>query len=120
MNAGTLSNKANPGMENYKLSLKESISIQLISDDYRILTAYAAELNHTVIHLGDFSRVSDTELLNAYAKLHKEIGETAAQINEGLVKGISRERLAEIRREGFEDVQAFFELFARLEAICDG
>lgn len=56
---GTLMNKANPEQE-HQLTLSESIPVQLLADDYRILYAYSALLNHTPpIPFPDFSDTSN-------------------------------------------------------------
>ena len=120
MSAGTLSNKVNPGMETHKLSVGEAVVIQNLARDYRILHAEASALSHVCIPLVDLSRVSDTELLNAYARVHMEMGEMAAAINAAFDdKRILRAEFNRIAKESDDAVRAMFELRARLEALID-
>ncbi len=120
MSAGTLSNKVNPGMETHKLSVGEAVAIQGIARDYRILHAEASALDHVCIRLVDYSRISDAELLNAYARVHQEMGEMAVAINTAFDdKRISRNELNQISKESDDAVRAMFELRARLEALID-
>lgn len=121
MNAGTLSNKVNPAMEGHHLTVKESVTLQHTTRDFRILYAIAAALDHSCIPFGNFSRVSDVELLNAYARWHAEQGETAQAISDALADGrITRQEYGRVRREIHEDIQRAFEFLARMEAVIDG
>lgn len=120
MNAGTLSNKANPGMESHQLGLRESIPIQRIADDYRILHAYAAALDHTAIPLGDFSACSDLELLELYAKYHARVGEMAKELHDTLAdRKVTRREFSIVKHRSDEAVRANRELLSRLEALID-
>ena len=120
MRPGTLSNKVNPDYDGTQLFVSEAVAIQHATRRYDILTAEATILNHTCIPLGDFSSTSDTELLTAYARYHKEIGRTAAAISDALEDGrITRAEFECIRQEGFQQIQRFFEFLARLEAVID-
>lgn len=121
MSAGTLSNKVNPGMETHKLSVGEAVVIQNLARDYRILHAEASSLNHVCIPLVDYAGISDTELLNAYARVHQEMGEMAGAINRAFNdKHITRTELDAISKEMDDSVRAMFDLRARLEALADG
>jgi len=120
MNPGTLSNKVNPGMDTHKLTVSEAVAIQHTTKDFRILYAIATILDHVCIPVPDFNNVSDVELLNAYSKLHVEIGQLAHAINDALEdKKISRKEFLNIQKEGTEAVQAYYELLCRLESLID-
>lgn len=120
MRPGTLSNKVNPEYDGTQLFVSEAVAIQHTANRFDILYAESALLNHTSIPLGDYSRVSDTELLTVYARYHAELGETAAAISSALEDGrITRAEFEHIKREGYEDIQRFFEFLARLEALID-
>jgi len=115
-----ISNKVNPNSEAHHLTVDEAVAIQNAAKDYRILQAEAAALNHVCIELADFSGVSDVELLNAYARLHKEIGDLAATFSDALEdKRITRREFSDICKEGDDIVQAFYELRARVEGLVD-
>lgn len=120
MNAGTLSNKVNPGMDSHHLTVRESIAIQSTTHTHSILQAQAQVLGFCCIELGDFSQVSDVELLNLYSQWHADIGETAQAINEALKDGkIERAEVQKIKNEFHSDIQKGFEFIARLEALID-
>lgn len=121
MRPGTLSNKANPGCVEHNMTLLESIPIQRESHDYRILHAYAANLDHVAVPLADYSGVSDVELLDAYASYHAEVGRLAGEIRDALADGrITQHELAAIRTASDEAARARQGLLMRLEALAEG
>lgn len=87
MKPGTLSNKVNPSVETHHLTVDEAVAIQHTARDCRILVAEAHLLGHTCIPLGELASVSDVALLDAYARYHAKVGETAAAIRAALADG---------------------------------
>lgn len=120
MNAGTLSNKVSPAMEGHHLTVRESIAIQHTTHNYSILQAQAQALGFSCIQLGDFSRVSDVELLSLYSAWHADVGATEQAIHDALADGkIERAEVQRIKNEIHSDIQKGFEFIARLEALID-
>ncbi len=120
MNAGTLSNKANPGMEQHQLTLRESIPLQLATGRTDIAAAYAQALGGVYVPLGDFSGTSDTELLNIWAGMDEQDGRMAGAAREVLEDGrVTREELRRLKREVWRSIQVRLEFYHRMEAICD-
>jgi hypothetical protein len=62
--SAVISNEVNPAVTTHKQSIEDSITLQLLTDDYGILYAYCQALNHLAIHLPESDSVSDVELLN--------------------------------------------------------
>jgi len=116
----TLSNKANP-LQDHQLALLESIPVQLVADDYRILHAYNATLGHVGYRLPDnVSQLSDVGLLDQYANLHAELGRMAATIRSALSDGsITSEEVRQVRAAFDASARAGLGLLARLEALVD-
>lgn len=120
MNPGTLSNKANPAMPEHRLGLIESIPVQLAADNYSVLHAYAAVLQHVAYRLPAHSDASDVELLDAYAKVQERCGLKARAIRDALRDGnVTRRELEEVRAAFDDEVRAGLELLSRLEALCE-
>lgn len=118
MNAGTLSNKASISMENHHLTVKEAVLIQNTRQRYDVLYAEAAALSHACIPLGDYSGASDVELLDSYARYHKETGDMAAEICRTLeVRVVNKGHVNRVRKEFFEAVQAGLALIERLDGL---
>ncbi len=115
-----LSNKVNPTLDTHHLSVDESVTIQAVARDYRILQAEARVLGHVCIPMPADLPCSDVKILNAYADWTADIGETAQAIKAALADPhVSRERLREIKREIHEDNQRALVLFSRLEQISE-
>lgn len=120
-NAGTLANKANPAMETHQLGLRESIPVQRIAGDFRILHTYAAALGHVAVpESGDYADCSDIELLDVYAKWHADLGAKCAAIRAALADGrMTRAEYRAIREASDQAARTRMELLGRLEALID-
>jgi hypothetical protein len=117
MQPGTLSNKANP-LQEHQLTLRESASLQLGADDFRILKAYAASLGHAVYALPP-QNVSDVELLNQYAAFHAAVGEKAEALRAALGDGrIDQAEVEAVKRAVYEVAATGLAVVARLEVLA--
>ena len=117
---GTLSNKADPACDTHHLNVSEALAIMLVADDYRILHALAVETHHGLIQLSDLTGTSDMELLDAYTRMNKELGDVAAAMGRAFADRIlTRTEYGGIRREIFQAINAQLELLRRLEAVID-
>lgn len=117
---GTLSNKADPACDTHHLNLSEALAIMKVSENYRILRALGVETNHGVVQLLNLTGVSDLELLDAYTRMNKELGDVAGAMNRAFEdRKLTRVEFNEITREIFEAINAQLELRRRLEAVID-
>jgi hypothetical protein len=117
---GTLNNKADPACDGHQLTVREAIALQLATDTRKIIQAEASALGGVFVPGVNWAGVSDVQLLDAWAHLQVEHGQTARCIQQALSDGIiTREELRSIRREIYEDFQAAMELLARLQGLCD-
>jgi hypothetical protein len=115
----TLSNKANP-LQDHQMTLRESIPVQLVSHDFRILYAYNQALNHVAYQLPATHQAGDVELLDQYASMHAEMGVMAQAVRDLLRDGrITREEVQTIRSAFDATARAGLGLLARLEALAD-
>lgn len=119
MRAGTLSNKADPAMESHQLTLRESIPIQQIAQNFSILYAYAAVLDHCAVELGDFNQTSDVEMLDLYCEYHARIGTGAQALRNALQdRRITFIEARNVKCALLEQIRAGMELQARVEALA--
>lgn len=119
MVAGTLLNKANPGQD-AQLTLRESVPLQLVAKDFRILFSYAAVLNHfPPIPFADFSDTSNADLIELITRFHADIGKADEAVHKALSdKRITKADVDRVRKRFLEAQQAGHEFLARLEALC--
>jgi len=87
--AATLSNEVNADMPSHKAGLEDSVTLQAVTGDYRVLQTYAAELGHLAVPLPDFDRsaVSDVALLGQMTAWQAAMGRTMQQIHDALADG---------------------------------
>lgn len=120
-NPGTFLNKLNPGCETHHLTLSEAVQIQSLSGDHRVLHAMAATLGEICVPAPDFSKVSDSALLELFATMISEGGDFARKFNECLAqKRYAAKGYVELKREAYEFLQAIVELTHRCEGLIDG
>lgn len=116
----TLSNQVNDDQPGHKFGLEDSIFIQTRTHNFEILLQYAAALGHTIIPAGDFSGVSDIELLNSYSNWHAELGDVNAAVNKALRDHkMTRAEFEEIEREFIESVASGQAFVARCRALIE-
>lgn len=118
--AATLSNEVSPDVPTHKYGLEDSITVQLLTGDYRQLHAYAAELHHVAIALPDFDTVSDVELLNQFAEWQAALGRTCQEIHKSLADGqVDPIELQQVKAKGFAHIAKFFQFLQRMEQIAE-
>lgn len=118
---GTVYNKADPGCETHQFSVREAVAMMLAARDYRVARAVCHTVNHACVPLGDYRHCSDMELLNCYTTFHAEVGQTAEALRSALSRRrISKDAVARVRREIYEDIEAGLALLDRVEALADG
>lgn len=118
MNAGTLNNKADPAMFTHQLTLRESIPIQREANNFSIAQAYCMELNGVFVQIHQIDNVSDSALLDIWAKLQEKEGEFAKVVREALDDGnIQHDEMKKIREATQQRLSTLLELVKRLESI---
>lgn len=96
-NAATLSHEVSPNAH-YKFGLVDAVKVSMISKNLAILSAFAAEMNCTVLALPDREKGVDT--LQELGALAKEFGEYVSTIADAHKDGqITDNELARIRIE---------------------
>ncbi|MBB1299182.1 phage regulatory CII family protein [Pseudoalteromonas sp. SR41-7] len=83
----TLSNKLNTNIDSHVLTLQEAIAIQNITNDSRILNAWAYSEGKTVIDLPEVG-LSDDELADQVLHLQETIGDFAKTFRLARQKGV--------------------------------
>lgn len=92
----------------------------VVAEDYRCLHAFADTVDHLCIPKPDFSRVSDTALLELINKVGAEGGDLHRAINAGLSDGrYTAADHEKTKNEAYEFLTAICEAVARLEGLID-
>nr|WP_316642866.1 phage regulatory CII family protein [uncultured Roseateles sp.] len=121
MGRPNLSDELNPNRKSAKLGLHDSVVMQVMARDYRILHAMAAELGHMAVPLPDLAEgeapgAAQVALVaQDFGKLMQEVAEDAAD------NQISDNELARLERRAGEliaHVQLMLKNFANLNAAA--
>jgi hypothetical protein len=113
---GVLYNKANTNDPvHHKPTLGESVAVQIITGDTRIVQAMAAVLGGVFVPLHQDVDVCDDELLDIVAKWMSEQGRFFAEMKLALADGeVDKKEHAALRESAQFVVAAVFELWERL------
>ena len=110
--------KLDPEQDRNHLRLDEALAMMLITKDYRILYAMAAETGHAVFPLGDFSDCSDVELITKITELGMARGDVDREIHEALDDGkIRPHERDKIQAQIHAAIRANLELLTRIDAL---
>lgn len=113
----TLSNKLNTNIDSHVLTLQEAIAIQHITEDSRILNAWAYSEGKTVIDLPDVG-LSDDELADQVLHLQETAGDFAKSVRLARADGIiTQTEFDDIQKRALETIVAVLHITAELEQM---
>lgn len=115
-----LNKKVDPHSESHHLRLDESVKIQSITGDYRILKAMAFTLHHVAIPLPEVGDSGDMSMLDGFMDILTELGQFAKEFQADWADGrITKDELERIKSEA-ADVQGRLAMFvARITEIAE-
>lgn len=113
MSPNVLNKKVDPNAETHHLRLDESVKMQSITGDYRILHAMAFTLNHVAIPLPKVDDASDMAILDGFMEIVSELGELTREFQTSWADGrITKKEMDRIKSEA-EDVQCRLAMFVQ-------
>lgn len=116
-NPGTLGNQLNPNTETHALTLVTAVAMTLVSDDPRILEAFAGTCGYGVFRLPE-GVASDEALLDLVLNSQQEAGEFGRLLRESLQDGsVSRREIQQMDVQCRRVVAAFHALLMRVEGL---
>ena len=118
---GTLYNKANLNeSSHHKPTLGDAVLVSLATHDHRILHAFAATVGEVCFPLPDFSRVSDSALLELINAIGAEGGDFYRAVRDGMGdRRYTRADHDKVKTEAYEFIAAICEAVGRLEGLID-
>lgn len=115
MSHAILCNKANPNNDTHKLTLKESIAIQIATDSTAILEAEALHLGVQILPK---TQSKPESLMMAVLKASKEHGDISSAISKAMADGVlTQKEKQECHREVSEAIQSLAELNEQINSI---
>ena len=113
----TLSNKLNTNIDSHVLTLQEAIAIQNITNDCRILNAWAHSEGKTIIDLPD-ACLSDEEVADQLLKQQETTGDFAKTYRLARQKGfVTQSDFNDIQKNGDSIITAVLQLIAEIEQV---
>ncbi len=122
MSAAVLNSKVNPNTSTHKLCLVEAVTITTLTDDDRILRAFAEECGRIVLTApdGDDAEPSDMAVLELVAAVGGSQGDLFGAIHHGLADGrLTKKELATIRSAGNRAMERIASLIRRMEGMVE-
>jgi hypothetical protein len=118
--AAVLRSKVNPNTQTHHLSLLEASRITGLTDDMRILHAFAAEHGRVVVKPGDADDASDMAVLEVIAAMWSTNGDLGTAVHRALADGVlTTAELALIKAAAVSHQQKIASLLHRLEAMAE-
>jgi hypothetical protein len=119
---GTLYNKINLNeTSSHKPTLGESILVQVVSGDTRIVEAMAHTLGGVFVKLPSLEGVSDAALLEMVAEIHIQSGFFHHEVKKALADNkFTKEEHRDIHRQSLQFITAVLEAVKRIEGMIDG
>lgn len=118
MSSAMLRNKVNTNDVTHKLTLCESVTLQDITGDHRILHAMADHLGYVCIKL-PAPGASDMALLDSFMAITKELGDFAGEFQKDWADGrIDAKEAARLRKEFYELQQSAAAFMGMIEALA--
>jgi hypothetical protein len=103
-----LNKKVDPRLESHHLRLDESVKIQSITGDFRILQAMAFTLNHMVIPLPDMHESGDASLLDDFMEILNAMADFTKEFQKAWADGEVTSKEVELMHARGVEVQARF------------
>lgn len=122
MSAPVLNSKVNPNTSTHKLGLAEAVRITVLTEDARILRAFAQQCGHIVLAApnSDDAAASDMAVLELVAAVGGSQGDLFGSIHRGLADGVLTEsEFALIRAAGNGAMERIAALLRRLDGMVE-
>ncbi|MPW17906.1 hypothetical protein GCT13_13400 [Paraburkholderia sp. CNPSo 3157] len=120
MSAQVLRNKANPNTDTHHLTLKNAIDVTAMTDDDRILEAWARERGYALVKVPDVGNCNDAAIVELMGEAWATHGDVGQEICKTLEDG--RVELTEVDRVEqriFKHAQVLFNISARLRGMAE-
>lgn len=118
--AGTLSHEVNPHCKHAKLGLADAVKLSKLTNDRRVLEAFAAAMDCLVVPLGQMDS-SEPETMEALGRSAKEFAEFIAATAGGLADGaVSENELSVMEREASDLLSIVSKLLGLARARHEG
>lgn len=120
LSGNILRNKVDPRKDSHKLSLEEAVRMGDLTDDDRVLEAWARHRGFALVKMPDVATCTDAAIVELMGEAWATHGEVGKEICKTLEDGCVEHREVE-RVEGkvFKHAQVLFNIAARLRGMAE-
>lgn len=120
MSAQILRNKANLHSTTNVASGRDWHRAMVLTGDFRVLHALAADLGFVCFKQDDTAPASDMAVLELIAKVWAANGDVGSAINQTLADGrVEKHEVAHVRQAVYRTTSALMEMLSRLEGMAE-
>ncbi|RKU03373.1 hypothetical protein C7H84_09550 [Burkholderia sp. Nafp2/4-1b] len=121
LSGAMLRNKVNPNNETHKLTLVEAGRLTEVSNDDRILAAWARERGYVLVKIPAPENCSDGEIVELMAKSWETNGEIGREIVRTFEDGsVERHEVLRVKDRTWKHFQVLLGLVSRIEGMEEG
>lgn len=118
--AAVLRNKVNPNNETHHLSLAEAVKAVDITNDDRILEAWAESRGYALVKMPQIFECCDSAIVEMMGKAWETHGDVGREITKTLEDGrVEFNEVARVESRIFAHAQVLFNLAARLRGMAE-
>ncbi|VVE90421.1 phage regulatory CII family protein [Pandoraea bronchicola] len=120
MSAAVLRNKVNPNNDTHHLTLNEAVKATDVTDDDRILQAWAEQRGYALVKIPQLAECCDSAIVELMAKAWATHGLVGNEIVKTLDDGrVEQSEVARVKGRIFNHAQVLFSITARLEGMAE-
>ncbi|MBU9403541.1 phage regulatory CII family protein [Burkholderia multivorans] len=120
LSGAMLRNKVNPNNDTHKLSLAEAARIADVTNDDRILEAWARERGYALVEIPSPENCSDGEIIELMAKTWETNGDIGKEIIRTFEDGrVEKHEVLRVKERTWKHFQMLLGLVSRIEGMAE-
>lgn len=120
MSAAVLNSKVNPNTETHKLALREAVRITSVTNDDRILEAWARERGYALVKMPAVDGCTDAAIVELMGEAWSTHGLVGKEICKTLEDGrVEHGEVERVEQRIFSHAQVLFNIAARLRGMAE-
>ncbi|WP_144154492.1 phage regulatory CII family protein [Paraburkholderia sp. BCC1885] len=120
MSAAVLRSKVNPNTDTHQFTLMNAVAVTDMTNDDRILEAWARERGYVLVKLPDAAHCSDGAVLELMAKTWETNGEIGKEVNRTFEDGrVERREVGRVKDRVWSHISTLFGLVGRIEGMAE-
>jgi hypothetical protein len=120
MGAQVLRNKVNPNTKTHHLTLEEAVRMSVLTQDRRIVEAFARELGLVCIEMPEPENCSDADVIELMAQTWETNGDIGREVNAIFADGrVDQSEVVRLKDRVWKHVRTVFGLTSRIAGMAE-